>query len=114
VGIGFALVSAAAHLIWNPIIQYWQFVVTTVFFTGVVAFWLAKEWKRLELVITKFYCVAVVFDILAEGLLQPFHHCTMDNLLCTGRMFLVFFAFWMVLHPIERRFFPRKPAVPAQ
>jgi hypothetical protein len=68
-----------------------------------------KAWQRLEMFVTRFYCAAVVFDIFAEGLLQPFHHCTVDNLLCTGRMFLVFFVFWLVLYPIERKFFPRKP-----
>jgi len=108
VGIGFAAVSALAHLIWNPIVHYWQFVVTTLVFTVFLTVWLVKVWRRLEMFITRFYCMAVVFDIFAEGLLQPFHHCTLDNLMCTGRMFLVFFAFWLVLYPVERRFFRRK------
>jgi hypothetical protein len=102
VGIGFTAVSAAAHLVWNPIVEYWQFVATTLMFVGFLAFWLVKEWRRLGTFITRFYCVAVIFDIFAEGLLQPFHHCTFDNVMCTGRLFLVFFAFWLVLHPLER------------
>ncbi|HUJ72960.1 MAG TPA: hypothetical protein VLZ30_12005 [Verrucomicrobiae bacterium] len=113
VGIGFTGVSAAAHLVWNPIIEYWQFVATTLMFVGFLVFWLTKEWRRLETFITKFYCVAVIFDVFAEGLLQPFHHCTFDNIMCTGRLFLVFFAFWLVLHPLERRLMARRASVGA-
>src|SRR5437773_767581 len=108
VAIGFAVVSAVAHLVWNPIVVYWQFVATTLVFMTGLTYWLVKEWRRLQLFITKFYCVAVIFDIVAEGLLQPFHKCTADNILCTGRMFLVFFAFWLVLHPVERWLADRK------
>jgi hypothetical protein len=111
VGIGFSAVSAGAHLVWNPIVDYWQYVVTTVVFVSLLTFWLTKEWRRLDLFITKFYCVAVIVDVLAEGLLQPFHHCTFDNLMCTGRMFLVFFASWLLVYPVERWFAVRKTAI---
>src|ERR1700675_995315 len=113
VGIGFSAVNAGAHLVWNPIVDYWQYVVTTVVFVSALTFWLSKEWRRLDLFITKFYCAAVVVDVLAEGLLQPFHHCTFDNLMCTGRMFLVFFAAWLVLHPLERRLTARRASLDA-
>lgn len=102
VAVGFAVVCGIAHLIWNPIVEYWQFVATTIVFVAGLTFWLVKEWRRLQLFITKFYCIAVIFDVFAEGILQPFHKCTLNNLMCTGRMFLVFFAFWLVLHPLER------------
>jgi hypothetical protein len=111
VGIGFSAVNAGAHLIWNPIVDYWQYVVTTLVFVSALTFWLVKEWRRLDLFITRFYCAAVIVDILAEGLLQPFHHCTFDNLMCTGRMFIVFFAAWLLVYPLERWFTMRKPAV---
>ncbi len=110
VGIGFSAVNAAAHLIWNPIVTYWQYVVTTVVFVSALTFWLVKEWRRLDLFITRFYCVAVIVDVFAEGLLQPFHHCTFDNLMCTGRMFIVFFAAWLLVYPLERWFQARKTA----
>jgi hypothetical protein len=102
IGIGFTLISAAAHLVWNPIVEYWQYVATTLMFVSFLMLWLVREWRRLESFITRFYCVAVIFDIFAEGLLQPFHHCTFDNIMCTGRLFLVFFAFWVVARPIEK------------
>ena len=102
IAVGFAVVSALAHLIWHPMVDYWQFVVTTLVFVAGLSVWLAKEWRHLQLFITRFYCVAVIVDILAEGLLQPFHRCTFNNIMCTGRMFLVFFAFWFVLQPVER------------
>ncbi len=102
VAMGFAGMSALAHLVWNPIVAYWQFLATTLLFVAGLIFWLVREWRRLDLFVTKFYCLAVIFDIFAEGALQPFHKCTRDNLLCTGRMFLVFFAFWLVLRPVER------------
>ena len=108
VGLGFTVVSASAHVVWNPIVEYWQFVVTTLLFVSGLTFWLLKEWWRLGRFITRFYCVAVIFDIFAEGLLQPFHRCTFDNILCTGRLFLVFFAFWLILHPVERWFAGRR------
>ncbi len=111
VGIGFSAVNAGAHLVWNPIVDYWQYVVTTAVFVSILTFWLTKEWRRLDLFITKFYCAAVIVDIFAEGLLQPFHHCTFDNLMCTGRMFLVFFAAWLLVYPLERWFAMRKTAV---
>jgi phosphotransferase system glucose/maltose/N-acetylglucosamine-specific IIC component len=105
---GFAAVSALAHLIWNPIVEYWQFVATTLLFVAGLTFWLVKEWRQLSSFVTRFYCVAVIFDILAEGLLQPFHRCTFNNIMCTGRLFLVFFIFWLVLHPVERWLVARK------
>lgn len=107
---GFTLVNAGAHLIWNPIVEYWQYAATTLMFVALLAFWLTKEWRRLESFVTKFYCVAVVFDIFAEGLLQPFHHCTFDNVMCSGRLFLVFFVGWFVLHLVERWVAGRKMA----
>ena len=105
IGVGFTAVSAAAHLLWNPIVEYWQFVATTLMFVGFLVFWLVKEWPRLETFITRFYCVAVIFDVFAEGLLQPFHHCTFDN--------VMFFMFWLVLHPLERRLMARRVSVGA-
>lgn len=111
IGIGFTLASAAAHLVWNPIIEYWQYVATTLMFVGLLTFWLVREWRRLDSVITRFYCVAVIFDVFAEGLLQPFHHCTFANILCTGRLFLVFFAFWLVGHPVEGWLVARRGAL---
>lgn len=110
VGIGFSAVNAGAHLVWNPIVDYWQYAVTTLVFVSILTFWLVKEWRRLDLFITKFYCAAVILDVLAEGLLQPFHHCTFDNLMCTGRMFVVFFAAWLLVYPLERWFAMRKTA----
>jgi phosphotransferase system glucose/maltose/N-acetylglucosamine-specific IIC component len=108
VAIGFTIVSALAHLVWNPIVEYWQFVATTLLFVAGLTFWLVKEWRQLSSFVTRFYCVAVIFDILAEGLLQPFHRCTFNNIMCTGRLFLVFFAFWLVLQPVERWLMARK------
>jgi hypothetical protein len=111
VGIGFSAVNAGAHLVWNPIVDYWQYVVTTLVFVSALTFWLIKEWRRLDLFITKFYCGAVIVDVFAEGLLQHVHHCAVDNLMCTGRMFLVFFAAWLLVYPLERWFQARKTVI---
>ena len=108
VAAGFAVVSALAHLVWNPIVVYWQFLVTTSVFVAGLTFWLAREWRRLGRFITRIYCIAVIFDVFAEGMLQPFHHCTARNLMCTGRMFLVLLAFWLVVHPLERWLLARR------
>jgi hypothetical protein len=106
VAAGFAAISAVAHLVWNPIVAYWQFVATTLVFVAGLTFWLVKEWRRLGRFITRVYCVAVIFDIFAEGILQPFHHCTASNLACTGRLFLVFFFLWFVAHRFEHSVSP--------
>ncbi len=111
VAIGFTIVSAFAHLVWNPIVDYWQFVATTLLFVTALTLWLVKEWRRLISFVTKFYCIAVIFDIFAEGLLQPYHRCTFNNIMCTGRLFLVFFAFWLILRPVERWLMTRKVKV---
>jgi phosphotransferase system glucose/maltose/N-acetylglucosamine-specific IIC component len=108
VAIGFTLVSAFAHLVWNPIVDYWQFVATTLLFVTALTLWLIKEWRGLISFVTRFYCIAVIFDVFAEGLLQPYHRCTFNNIMCTGRLFLVFFAFWLVLRPVERWLDTRK------
>jgi len=110
VAMGFFAISAVAHLVWNPIVEYWQFVATTVVFVTGMIIWLVKEWRGLGRFITRFYCVAVIFDTLAEGLLQPFHRCTLNNLMCTSRMFLVFFLCWLALYPFERWLASRRPA----
>ena len=101
--------NASPAIVPSKFVAYWQFVVTTLAFATFLILWLVKEWRRLRLFVTRFYCVVATMDLLAEGLLQPFHHCTADNLACTGRMFLVFLAFWLVLHPLESRFLCRKP-----
>jgi hypothetical protein len=108
VGSSFALTNVVAHLVWNPMVEQWQFVVTALMFTTFLVIWLGKELRRLQLFVTKFYCVVATLDLFAEGLLQPLHHCTLDNLLCTGRMFLVFLGFWLLSHPLESRFFHRR------
>jgi len=114
VGSGFAMTNAVAHLVWNPMVDHWQFVAAALLFTTLLIFWLVKEWPRLQLFATRFYCVVATFDLLAEGLLQPVHHCTLDNLMCTGRMYLIFFAFWLVSQPLEGRLWSwRRSATPA-
>jgi len=96
VSLGFVFTNVAAHLLWNRIDVYWQFVATAVVLALFLAWWLAREWRRLKFAMTKFYCAAAAFDLIAEGALQHVHKCTPDNILCTGRMWLVFFAGWIV------------------
>jgi hypothetical protein len=108
VATGFAVVTGAAHLVWSPMVEYWQFLATTGVFVAGLAFWLVREWRGLGQFTTKFYCGAVILDLFAEGVLQPFHHCTRDNLLCTGRLFLVFFAGWLIARPVERWLLARR------
>jgi hypothetical protein len=102
---GIAVANAAAHVLWNPISSYWLFASTAFVFAAVLSFWAAKEWSRLRFFVTKFYCVAAIFDLFSEGLLQPFHHDTKANVICTATMFAVFLLYWLALRPIERRFF---------
>lgn len=88
--------------------DHWQFVTTALLFTAFLLLWLIKEWSRVQLLVTRFYCIVATVDLLAEGLLQPVHHCTLDNLMCTGRMYLVFFSFWLVSQPLEGCFWNRR------
>lgn len=107
VGLGFALLNAVAHLLWHSFDRYAEFVVSALALSAVLAVWLWREWHFLKRFVTKFYCLVAMLDLLAEGLLQPVHHCTRENLMCTGRLFLVFLAFWLVLRPLEQRWFRR-------
>ena len=81
--------------------QAWQFQVTGLGLTSFLAVWLFREWRRLKWSVTRIYCAVAAFDLFAEGWLQPVHHCTRDNLLCTGRMYLVFFGFWLASLQVE-------------
>jgi hypothetical protein len=97
ISFGFAGANAGAHLLWNRVDSYPVFVATAIGFTVLLMVWLVREWRRLTLTMTKFYCAAATLDLLAEGLLQPWHHCTLDNLACTGRLYLVFVVYWLIV-----------------
>jgi len=97
VSLGFLLANVAAHLLWAGVSTYWEFVASAILLTGTLSVWLAREWHRLQLTMTRIYCVAAAFDLLAEGLLQPWHQCTGANILCTGRLYLVFFIYWIIV-----------------
>jgi len=107
VGFGFVFANVVAHLCWHLLDRYWEVLVSTFVLTAVLTVWLVREWRGLKGFMTRFYCSIALLDLLAEGLLQPVHHCTQDNLLCSGRLFLVFLGFWLVLQPLEQRLFRR-------
>ena len=107
VGLGFALANAAAHLGWHVWDRYGAVLASTFVLTVLLVVWLWREWRGLKGFVTRFYCSLALLDLLAEGLLQPVHHCTRANLLCTGRLFLVFLGFWLVLRPLEQRWVRR-------
>jgi hypothetical protein len=96
VALGFCLANVAAHLFWNRVTEYWIFVASAVAMTSLLVVWLVFEWRRLRMAMTKFYCIAAAFDLIAEGCFQHVHKCTTDNILCTGRMYLVFIAGWLL------------------
>lgn len=111
VSLGFVLTNVAAHLVWNPLTVHWHHVAIALILTAALVAWLVKEWPRLRFTMTKCYCIAAAFDLLAEGILQNVHKCTTANILCAGRMWAVLLAGWFVTvawswyrvseHPVE-------------
>ena len=104
-----ALANVAAHILWNPIASYAIFLSTALAFTLVLSLFPGKTWGRLSFFITKFYCVAALFDLFSEGLLQPFDHDTIANVICTATMLACFSPIgWSCSRSNRRYFLPRE------
>ena len=97
----FTLVGLACHVGWASVESYWIFCVSAVAATAALALWLRWLWPRLALWLTKFFCIAAAFDLLAEGLLQPWHHDTTANLICQMTLFAAYAIYLIVLRPID-------------
>ena len=99
----FTLMGLACHVGWASVERYWIFGVTAFAATGALVIWLRWLWPRLSLWLTKFFCIAAAFDLLAEGLLQPWHHDMTANLVCQMTLFAAYAIYLIILRPIDVR-----------
>lgn len=70
-----------------------------------LAVWLWREWHCLKRFVPRFYCLVTILHLLAEGLLQPVDHCAWENVMGTGRLFLVCFGCWLVSRSLDQQLF---------
>lgn len=98
------LTGFSCHWFWNrqppPTVTFYY--VTTALAIAVLGVWSAWLWPRLNLWLTKFFCIAAIVDILGEGLLQPFHgHTLIAKLICQMTLFAVYAVYLGALRPLD-------------
>jgi hypothetical protein len=99
----FTTVAAVCYLAW------WQagYGASFCYRTGLLVvaglgFWLRWLWPRLALWLTKFFCLAALFDLLLEAFLHPFHPATLlAKLACQLMLFGVYALYLAVLRPVD-------------
>lgn len=104
--ITFTLAAGLCYLGWwwsgYPV---WFCYTTAVLAAGALSGWLRWLWPRVALCLTKFFCVAALFDLLLEGFVHPFHPETLvAKLLCQFSLFGVYAFYLGILRPIDQRY----------
>lgn len=107
--VSFTLVGLASHLAWGRVQQPAVFFASTFVIIAALAFWSRWLWPRLTLWLTKFFCIAALIDLLAEGILQPFHgHTVIEKLTCQMTLFAAYATYLAVLRPLDAWLATRK------
>ena len=112
--IGFTVVGLLSHLGWSIVYREWIFYASAFAVAAGLALWLRWLWPRLTLWLTKFFCVAALLDLFAEGLLQPVHHDTRANLLCQMTLFAAYAIYLAALRPLDIKLASRVLRRPAE
>ena len=103
----FALVTItitglSCHLGWSRVTEPRVFFLTTAIVAFALIVWTRWLWTRLALWLTKFFCIAAIVDLVAEGILQPFHgHTAAEKLFCQLTLFTAYAIYLAVLRPID-------------
>jgi hypothetical protein len=110
--LGFTVVAATCYLLWFATgYQAWICYGTAIATVAGLALWLRWLWPRLGLWLTKFFCIAAMFDLLMEGFVHPFHPQTLPaKLACQLTLFAVYGFYLAVLRPIDARLMTRSNA----
>jgi hypothetical protein len=109
--LGFTAAAAGCYVLWFATgYRDWICYSIAVIAVAALGWWLRWLWPRLALWLTKFFCVAALFDLLMEGFIHPFHPETLlAKLACQLTLFLVYAFYLIVLRPIDVRLINRAP-----
>lgn len=104
--LGFTAVSAGCYVFWFATgYRDWICYSTAVLAVAALGGWLRWLWPRVALWLTKFFCVAAMFDLLMEGFVHPFHPETLvAKLTCQLTLFGAYAIYLAILRPIDVRF----------
>jgi hypothetical protein len=100
--VSLTLTGLACHWSWAQMNRPPIVFLSVVFVTVALVAWVWWLWDQLALWLTKFFCVAAIFDLLAEGLLQPFHgHTAREKLICQLTLFAAYALYLALLRPVD-------------
>ena len=101
--LGFGMASTLCYIGWMATNYVpWICYTTALVITIGLGFWLRWLWPRLGLWLTKFFCIAALFDLLMEGFVHPFHPETLvAKLTCQLTLFGVYAIYLAILRPLD-------------
>ena len=99
--VSITLTGLVCHLTWEWLPAPVVFV-STVLVTIALSALTAWLWPRVGLWLTKFFCVAAIFDLAAEGLLRPYHgEAATAKLVCQMTLFAAYTFYLIALRPFD-------------
>jgi hypothetical protein len=99
--VSITLTGLACHLTWERLPARVVFA-STALVTVALSGWTAWLWPRVALWPTKFFCIAAIFDLAAEGVLRPYHGDTATaKLICQMTLFAAYAIYLAVLRPLD-------------
>ena len=99
--VSITLIGLLCHLAWDRMPAAVVFASTAVIIILLSAgtAWL---WKRLALRLTRFFCVAAILDLAAEGILRPYHgDAASTKLVCQLTLFAAYGLYLIALRPLD-------------
>jgi hypothetical protein len=106
----FTAAAALAYLFWYAAgYDRWVCYLSAPAIVAGLAIYLRWCWVRLRLWLTRFFCIAAMFDLLMEGFVHPFHPETLwAKLTCQLSLFAVYAVYLAVLRPLDLRLATRR------
>jgi hypothetical protein len=99
--VSITLTGLACHLTWERLPSPVVFA-STALVTVALGGWTAWLWPRVALWLTKFFCIAAIFDLAAEGVLRPYHGDTATaKLICQMTLFAAYAIYLGALRPLD-------------
>ena len=99
--VSITLTGLACHLVWERLPATTVFASTALVIVALGG-WTAWLWRRVGLWLTKFFCLAAIFDLAAEGVLRPYHGDTATaKLICQMTLFAAYAIYLGALRPLD-------------
>ena len=109
--VSITLTGLACHLTWERLPKFAVFVSTALVVVALSG-WTAWLWRRVGLWLTKFFCVAAILDLAAEGILRPFHgDSATAKLICQMTLFATYAFYLSALRPLDQWLASRRNVV---